>query len=198
MAFARLLFRVLLILLILLAVIGMMLPSSAKIERSVLINAPASAIFPHLNGMRAFHAWSPWSAIDPETDYRFEGPEQGIGSRMSWESGREQVGHGSQEIVDSDPDQRVEMQLEFGDKGNGNATFLLEPEGAATRVRWQFRTDFGWDLFGRYVGLMLDSMIGMSYEKGLNTLKARVEERPASQTQGGDQAWQRQSATTAT
>ena len=198
MAFARLLFRVLLILLILLAVIGMMLPSSAKIERSVLINAPASAIFPHLNSMRAFHVWSPWSTIDPDTDYRFEGPEQGIGSRMSWESGREQVGQGSQEIVDSIPNQRVEMRLEFGDKGNGNATFLLEPEGAATRVRWQFRTNFGWDLFGRYVGLMLDSMIGMSYEKGLNTLKAQVEERPASQTQGGDQAWQSQSVTTAT
>jgi carbon monoxide dehydrogenase subunit G len=90
------------------------------------------------------------------------------------------------------------MQLEFGDKGSGNATFRLEPEGSATRVRWQFHTDFGWDLFGRYVGLMLDSMIGMSYEKGLNTLKARVEQRPASQTRGGDQAWQSQSATTAT
>lgn len=198
MAFARLLFRVLLILLILLAVIGMMLPSSAKIERSILINAPASEIFPHLNGMRAFHAWSPWSEIDPETHYRFEGPEQGIGSRMSWDSGHEQVGLGSQEVVDSVPNQRVEMQLEFGDKGKGNATFLLEPEGTATRIRWQFHTEFGWDLFGRYVGLMLDSMIGMSYEKGLNTLKARIEEIPASQTQGGDQTWQSQLAMTAT
>ncbi len=198
MAFARLLFRVLLILLILLAVIGMMLPSSAKVERSILIDAPAGEIFHHLNGMRAFHAWSPWSAIDPLTDYRFEGPEQGVGSRMSWQSGHEQIGHGSQEIVDSVPNQRVEMRLEFGDQGNGNATFLLEPEGAATRIRWQFHTDFGWDLFGRYVGLMLDSMIGTSDKKGLNTLKTRVEGNPASQIQGGDQAWQSQSATTAT
>jgi len=144
MAFARLLFRILLILLILLAVIGLMLPSSAKVERSIVINAAASEIFPHLNGMAAFHAWSPWSAIDPETQYRFDGPEQGIGSRMSWDSGHEQVGHGSQEVIDSVPNQRVEMQLEFGDKGNGSATFLLEPEGGSTRLRWQFRTDFGW------------------------------------------------------
>ena len=178
MAFARLLFRILLILLILLAVIGLMLPSSAKVERSIVINAAASEIFPHLNGMAAFHAWSPWSAIDPETRYRFDGPEQGIGSRMSWDSGHEQVGHGSQEVIDSVPNQRVEMQLEFGDKGNGSATFLLEPEGGSTRLRWQFRTDFGWDLFGRYIGLMLDSMIGTAYNKGLKELKARVEQTP--------------------
>ncbi|MGB5669299.1 MAG: hypothetical protein WBM71_01990, partial [Sedimenticolaceae bacterium] len=64
MAFARLLFRVLLTLLILLAVIGLLLPSSARVERSIVVDAPATAIFPHLNGMRAFHAWSPWSGID--------------------------------------------------------------------------------------------------------------------------------------
>jgi uncharacterized protein YndB with AHSA1/START domain len=177
MAFARLLFRVLLILLILLAVIGLLLPSAARVERSTLIDAPPSVIFPHLNGMRAFHAWSPWSDIDPDTQYRFEGPDQGVGSRMNWQSGHTQVGQGSQEITASVPDQRVEMQLEFGDKGNGNATFLLEPEGPATRVRWQFRTVFGWDLLGRYVGLMLDSMIGTSYAKGLKALKTTVENR---------------------
>ena len=74
------------------------------------------------------------------------------------------------------PDRRVELQLEFGEKGDGKATFLLEPEGAATRVRWQFSTLFGWDLFGRYVGLMLDSMIGASYDKGLKDLKTKVEQ----------------------
>ena len=72
--------------------------------------------------------------------------------------------------------QQVDMRLEFGDKGDGKAIFLLEPEGAATRVRWQFSTVFGWDLFGRYVGLMLDSMIGASYKKGLEELKNRVED----------------------
>jgi uncharacterized protein YndB with AHSA1/START domain len=176
MPFVRLLFRVLLTLLILLAVIGLLLPSSARVERSILIDAPAAEIFPHLNSMRAFHAWSPWSDIDPGTEYQFAGPERGTGSRMSWESGNNQVGQGSQEIIDSVPDRRVELQLEFGEKGDGKATFLLEPEGAATRVRWQFSTLFGWDLFGRYVGLMLDSMIGASYDKGLKDLKTKVEQ----------------------
>ncbi|MEZ5585762.1 MAG: SRPBCC family protein [Sedimenticolaceae bacterium] len=181
MAFARLAFRTLLILLVLLVVIGLLLPSSATVERSIVIDAPAAKVFPHVNGMRAFHAWSPWASIDPDTRYRFDGPEQGVGSRMSWESGNNQVGQGSQEIVASTTNERVETDLVFGDKGNGRAVFLLEPEGSATRLRWQFNTGFGWDLFGRYVGLMLDSMIGAAYDKGLRTLKTTVEQ-PTSKT----------------
>ena len=178
MAFARLIFKVLLILLVLLVMIGFLLPSSAKVERSIVINASPAAVFPHLNGMRAFHAWSPWSAIDPETQYQFDGPESGIGSRMTWHSGDARVGQGSQEITESKPYTRVKTQLVFGDQGDGNATFLLEPEGNSTRVRWQFDTEFGWDLLGRYVGLMLDGMVGTSYDKGLKDLKQRIEQTP--------------------
>lgn len=179
MAFARLAFRVLLLLLILLAVIGLMLPSSAQVERQIRIEAPVDAVFPHLNSMRSFHAWSPWTHADPATHYIFEGPEQGIGSRMRWYSGDEGIGAGSQEIIDSVANARVETDLVFGDKGSGAATFLLTPDGNATTLTWQFDTDFGWDLFGRYVGLMLDGMIGVAYDKGLRTLKQRIEsDRP--------------------
>jgi uncharacterized protein YndB with AHSA1/START domain len=176
MAFARLLFRVLLGLLFLLVVIGFLLPSAAQVERSIVIEAPVERVFPHLNSMRAFHAWSPWSDVDPSTRYHFEGPEQGVGSRLTWQSGDSRVGQGSQEITASVPNQRVETTLTFGEDGNGRATFLLEPAGETTRVRWLFETEFGWDLFSRYVGLMLDTMIGASYTKGLRDLKTRVEQ----------------------
>ena len=61
---------------------------------------------------------------------------------------------------------------------------MLEPEGDTTRVRWQFDTEFGWDLLGRYVGLMLDGMIGTSYDKGLKELKARIEQPNSEPTSG--------------
>jgi uncharacterized protein YndB with AHSA1/START domain len=176
MAFARLAFRTLLILLVLLVAVGLLLPSSAEVERSIVIDAPPAQVFPHLNSMRAFHEWSPWAEIDPQTRYEFAGPEQGVGSRMTWHSGDQRVGQGSQQIVESVAARRVVTQLEFGDQGDGRATFLLEPQGDGTLVRWQFRTEFGWDLFGRYVGLMMDSMIGAAYDKGLKDLKTRVEQ----------------------
>lgn len=176
MALARLLFRVLLTLLILLLVIGLMLPSNAVVERHVDIAAPAQKVFPHINNLSNFHAWSPWSAMDPNTDYTFEGPDNGVGSRMLWQSRQSEVGVGSMQIVRSEPDREVETKLDFGGKGHGIATFILTPQTSGqTRVTWRFRTEFGWDLFGRYIGLMFDGMIGKTYEKGLETLKQRVE-----------------------
>ncbi|MCB1774137.1 MAG: SRPBCC family protein [Gammaproteobacteria bacterium] len=176
MAFARLAFKVLLILLVLLIGIGLVLPSHTTVERSIVIHAPPAQVFPHVNGMRAFHAWSPWTDIDPETTYTFEGPDTGVGSRMAWQSGNQQVGAGSQEITVSQADRQVTTALEFGGKGSGTASFFLEPAAQGTLLRWEFQTEFGWDLFSRYVGLMLDSMIGASYDKGLRTLKLRIEQ----------------------
>ena len=179
MALARLAFRVLLILLILLVLIGLLLPPSAEVERSIVIDAPPDEIFPQLNSMRAFNTWSPWGG-DADTRYEFSGPEQGAGSRMTWQSDSAQAGFGAQEIVASVPARQIEMRLEFGEKGGGTATFLLEPQGGSTLLRWRFRTEFGWDLFDRYVGLMLDNLIGTSYEKGLRALKTRIEQAQVS------------------
>lgn len=176
MAFARLLFRFLLVLLILLVVIGLLLPSSAHVERSIEIDAPPAQVFPQVNDLHAFHAWSPWAAVDSNMQYSFEGPEQGVGARMQWHSGQSEAASGSMQIVRSDPPHEVETKLDFGGKGGGTAVFVLTPlDNGKTQVSWRFDTRFGWDLFGRYVGLMLDRIVGASYEKGLQTLKQRVE-----------------------
>ena len=176
MAFARLAFRVLLTLLILLVGIGLLLPSHATVERSIVINADAGTVFPYVNSMRAFHDWSPWSTIDPGTSYAFEGPDQGVGSRMTWQSSQPDVGVGSMEITVSEPTSTVVAELDFGGKGHALTTFELAPgELGGSVLLWRFETTFGWDLFARYIGLMMDGMIGSSYQKGLTTLKQRVE-----------------------
>ena len=176
MAFARLLFRFLLILLILLVVIGLALPAKVTVEREVLIAATPEKIFSQIDNLKNFHAWSPWSGGSPGTRYSFDGPESGVGARMTWSNEQAEGDHGSMEITRSVALQTVEMQLNFGGKGQGIATFELQPQHVKnTRVKWRFQTDFGWDLFGRYIGLMFDSMIGASYERGLQTLKQRAE-----------------------
>ena len=175
MAFARLLMRTLLTLLILLAIIGLLLPSSARVERSIVIEAPPAKVFEQVNNLRAFHAWSPWVAADPRTRYHFEGPEAGVGARMLWQHSDEDPNPGSMQITQSVPHREVVASMDFGD-GGSVSTFLLQPtEAGHTRITWRFDTQFGLDLFGRYVGLMLDGMIGASYQRGLQTLKQRVE-----------------------
>ena len=152
--------------------IGLLLPRSVHVERSIVIEAPPSVVFALVNDYRAFNRWSPWARIDPDTEYQFEGPASGVGARMRWDSDHPSVGSGSQEIIASEPNRRVAMALDFGAQGTATAYYDLAPQGAHTRITWGFDTDFGYDLLGRYFGLLFDRLIGADYERGLANLKA--------------------------
>lgn len=167
-----------LVLVVALVLIGFLLPSTAHVERSTTIEAPPATVFALVNSFRSFNKWSPWADRDPETEYLFEGPEIGVGARMSWSSENPQVGVGSQEITLSEPHSRVESQLDFGPQGTAQAFFALEPVEVGTRVTWGFDTDFRMNLISRYMGLMFDNWIGADYEAGLAKLKALAEGLP--------------------
>lgn len=115
-------------------------PSKGHVEKSIVMNAPASAIFPHLNNLKSFTAWSPWSKMDPESKQTFEGPEAGVDAKMSWDG--PQTGRGSQVITQSVENEKVKVALTFeGEEGTAWADFILTPEGNGTKVTWNYDGD---------------------------------------------------------
>jgi effector-binding domain-containing protein/uncharacterized protein YndB with AHSA1/START domain len=165
-------------LIVLLALIGLFLPSAAHVERSVSIAAPPAAIYDIVNDLRRFNEWSPWFEKDPQARYSFSGPENGVGSRLEWSSNDSSVGTGSQEIVESAPDQRVRTRLDFGSQGKGEAVLTIAPGATGTKVTWGFDTDLGNNILARYFGLAMDSIVGAEYAHGLGKLKALAESTP--------------------
>lgn len=158
--------------------VGFFLPQTAHVERSVTIDAPPSMVFTVLNGFKQFPKWSPWAELDPNATTTLDGAPAGVGAKMSW-SGNAQVGTGSQEILESTPHSHIKLRLTFGDfPGDFIATYTLVPEGAGTKLTWGFDADYGNSIFGRYFGLLSDSMLGPDYEKGLARLKNLVEGLP--------------------
>ncbi len=154
-------------------------PSKGHVEKSIVINAPASAIFPHLNNMKKFTAWSPWSKMDPEAVQTFEGAEAGAGAKMSWVG--EKTGKGSQWVEESVENERVKTGLAFeGMEGNAWAEFKLSPEGDGTKVVWTYDGD-NIGLGGKAMWAMMGMMLGGQYEDGLKDLKQLVENSPAAE-----------------
>lgn len=171
----------------LLALVGVFLPASVHVERSIEIDSPPANVFTLLNGFSRFNDWSPWAGLDPAAEYRYEGPETGVGASMHW-TGDESVGTGSQVIVTSEPYSLIETELDFGAQGTARAAWHLEPIDGGTRVTWAMDAEFGWDLVGRYFGLMLDRWVGGDYEKGLAKLKSLAESLPNYDLAGADVA----------
>lgn len=94
---------------IILAGLILMQPAKGHVEKSVVINAPASAIFPHLNSLEKFVAWSPWAKMDPTVKNTYEGAAAGVSAKMQWDG--PETGKGTQWISESVENERVKTGL---------------------------------------------------------------------------------------
>jgi uncharacterized protein YndB with AHSA1/START domain len=150
------------------------IPPVAHVERAIAINAPPEKIFPIVSDMRRFNEWSPWYAIDPAADYRFEGPEQGVGQKMVWSSAKPEVGKGSQTIVELEVDRKIVTEIDFATMGKARSVLSLAPIDTGTSVVWTFETPAD-GIMERWASLMFDSWIGADYVKGLSLLKQLAE-----------------------
>lgn len=173
-------------------VIAQFLPREHRVQREILVHQPPSLVFTLLNSYRHFNEWSPWVARDPSAQYRASGPEQGDGARLDWNGDPRIVGTGWQRITNSEPYRRIDMQLDFGEQGTANSSFLFDETTEGTTVTWQFRTDVtagkGYlaRVLGRYFGLFLDRWIGDDYEQGLAAFRQYAETFPSADFAGVD------------
>lgn len=148
------------------------------IERKITIQAPANKIFPFLNNSKQADRWGPWREIDPAAKMVFSGPDEGVGARTSW-SGGKQLGTGSATIVESVPNQRVVIKLEYLEpmKMTQDATYLIEAGGEGSVVTWKVtgQNSFLGRLMCTFVNM--DKMVGGMFEKGLANLRTLAEEK---------------------
>jgi hypothetical protein len=168
----------------LLIVIVALQPSAFRIARTVKMAAPASAIFPHINDMRAWLPWSPWEKLDPTMKRAYEGAESGVGAVYSWQ-GNKNVGEGRSTITESRPYELVRMRLEFVRpfKATNGAEFILTPDGGDTAVTWAMTGERNFMFKAMNLVMNMDKMCGGAFEQGLNDLKEIVEsERQATRS----------------
>ncbi len=165
-------------LLVLFFVVGFLLPSDIRVERSVDIDASPEQVYDMVNDFQQFNRWQPWAQIDPDTRYVYEGPATGAGSRMMWYSDHPDVGDGMQEITLSEPYSKVRMALDFGTEGLAHSDYLIDEKDGGAELTWTLEADMGGNPIFRYVGLFMDGMVGAAYEQGLAKLQEILESEP--------------------
>lgn len=144
--------------------------------RTGTIAAPVSAIFPHVNNLQNWEAWSPWAKLDPNSKSAFEGPTEGVSAKMSW-VGNNKVGVGSIAITESRPSDFIQFRLEFLKpmQATNSAEFSFMPDGDQTTASWTMSgtNNFMIKVMGLFMNC--DKMVGGMLVKGLASLKAVVE-----------------------
>ena len=152
-------------------------PDSFRVQRVVLINAPSDKVFPLINDIKAWTAWSPYEKKDPAMKRTYGAVAAGKGATYAWE-GDKNVGQGSIEMIESGP-QKIVIKLDFLKpfEAHNMGEFLLEPKGDSTSVTWATYgpSPYMSKVIGTFMNI--DDLIGRDFEKGMTcaSCAARVE-----------------------
>ncbi len=156
----------------LLIVVGLFLPNTMSVEKSIVIDTPSNVPYSQVTNLRNMPKWDPWSKLDTTMETVYEGPIAGVGAKRSWKSKDEQVGSGSMTITKDEPFSNIEVELDFGDQGLATSYYKFETiEKGKTKVTWGFDSEIDIPIFGGYLCLMMGPMVEKEYIKGLENLK---------------------------
>jgi len=157
-------------------VVGIFLPGEYFVTRSVTIEASPEQIHSFVGDLERWPEWTPWTELDPSIRTTVGETSSGVGARQTWTG---ESGTGELSFTEWDPRKGVAFDLSF-DEGKyvSTSTLRYEKVDGGTRVTWDMQGENS-GVIGRYFGLMMDSMVGPSYERGLAKLKDIAERLPA-------------------
>ena len=153
-------------------------PDSFRVQRTVLINAPPDKIFPLINDIKAWTAWSPYEKKDPAMKrtlrccHCWQRRHLCLGRRQECRPGQ----HGDhRERPAQDRDQaRFPETLRGPQHGR---VHCWSRKATAPSVTWAIYgpSPYMSKVIGTFMNI--DDMIGRDFEKGLADLKAAAEKK---------------------
>lgn len=170
---------------VLASIIGLFLPSKSHVERSIVINAPMDIVFDQVNTLENWKKWSPWYKKDPTANITYNNIKSGNGASYSWESKNKEVGSGTLTLSDVKQNAHITENMKFKDWGDAKAEMNFAQEGNGVKVTWIMESDYGWNIFFRYIGVFMKGALEKQFDDGLLDMKYVAEHAPIP-TESGD------------
>jgi hypothetical protein len=155
--------------------IGLFLPTNYSVNRSIIIDAKPAAIHEYVGDLKKWREWEPWTEQDPTIIITYGDKTSGIGANQAW-IGKD--GDGQLILTSSSPAKGIKYDLFFDDgKYECKSAIAYEPiEEGKTKVTWSMEGSVDKPIIGGYFALIMGSMTGLAFERGLEKLKKQVEE----------------------
>lgn len=176
MKILKTIFSAIIIFIVIVVVVGLFLPTSYTVEQSVVIDAAPDQIHKYVGNLNKWSAWEPWREGDPTIVVTHGEKTQGVGASQSWVG---ESGDGALTFTKDSPTEGIEYDLFFDDGAYvSQSAIAYDPLGdGETKVTWIMTGDIGAPVIGGYFALMMNSMIGEMFDKGLSNLKTTVEDQ---------------------
>lgn len=138
------------------------------VSKSIDINASKDKIKSVLTDFSQWRPWSPWMVVEPEAKMEIA-PN---GKSYSWTGKR--VGAGEMKLLEVNED-KISYDLMFLKpwKSHAAPNFVLKEGNGKTNLTWNMDSSLPFYMF--FMKNMMETMIGMDYERGLKLLKEYIE-----------------------
>lgn len=169
--FLKVFFAGLGILILATVLIGLMLGSSFHSRASETVAAPPSAVHDRVSGLRQWEdeIRRGLQQRDPDVEISVEGPDKGVGSKMTWQG--EEFGRGEVVITRADPDRGVWFEAKVdSDDVNVRGSIEYEPQQDGTT---KLVTTVDGEL-PPVVGGYLSALVEQELQKHLERLLERI------------------------
>jgi len=130
-----------------------------------------------VNDITTWEKWGSWQKRDPDMIITYPSKLVGVGAKSEWLS--ETEGNGKQEIIESEPNEKIKTQLNFeGWNEPSYGLFSFEEEGNKSKVRWAMQgSDLPFLMRGMMMVMGMKGQIKDNYDESLASLKTMVEKR---------------------
>jgi hypothetical protein len=163
----------------LLLLAALLLPSSYQVERSVSINKSKDQLFSYLVLLKNQDNFSVWMALDPNVKKTYQGEDGTVGFVSAWQSEKQEVGAGEQEIKAIRTGERIDYELRFLEPfaSVAQAYMQLEPDSSGqTKVSWGFQGHMPYPMNLLLLVMDMEGLIGRDLQQGLDKLKVLQEQ----------------------
>ncbi|HEX5306746.1 MAG TPA: polyketide cyclase, partial [Dyella sp.] len=154
---------------VLAVVVGLAMPSSGHVERSLVIGKDIRQVYDVLNNFRRFSDYAELTGSDPTIKYDLSGEAYGPGAEISWTGAPKKAGSGKLTIASATPGfneidttvnhAQIVWNLDSDWRGSDkHFTLDLEREGRRhqlTKVTWAYDVKYGFNLLNRYSNLYI-------------------------------------------
>lgn len=153
---------------------GFFLPKEDKVVVTRQMSCPADKVFGQVNDLRQWSVWSPWDRYDPAMQKTYGAVTAGKGASYAWK-GNWKVGQGEMTIVESIPNQMIDMLLNYNYDGPTPCGFEFVSKEQGTEVTWWMSMKYPSNpilktFFGGYTYVMMNYFLQKDFNAGLDNL----------------------------
>lgn len=163
-------------LIVLALVVALFVSKEYSVRREITINKPSQEVFDYVKFIKNQEHYNKWVMMDPAMKKDYKGTDGTVGFVYAWDSKKDDVGKGEEEIKLLEEGKKVNLEVRFIRPFEGLAVTEMTTEAVSstqTKVSWGMSGQSAYPM--NLMNTVMDGMLGADLEESLQTLKGILE-----------------------